>query len=198
MTSLLPLIQDILPMILPASVTVTKAADILPGETGSSETAAATPGVRVISRNAVVGKTDKMCTSILILKPNSSSSVRHHGEQGTCLSLSRHLSYVCTYPQGCAQPSEATPSKPPWEETIIYAVSGKGAILSQPTGDDEEPERHDLDPGDFAFIPAWTEHQAVNDSEVDWHLVIIRSGSHPVEVNLTGWGGAEIKEPPRQ
>ncbi|KAL2174836.1 uncharacterized protein P884DRAFT_279771 [Thermothelomyces heterothallicus CBS 202.75] len=185
MTSLLPLIQDILPMILPASVTVTKAADILPGETGSSETAAATPGVRVISRNAVVGKTDKMCTSILILKPNSSSSVRHHGEQGTCLSLSRHL-------------SEATPSKPRWEETIIYAVSGKGAILSQPTGDDEEPERHDLDPGDFAFIPAWTEHQAVNDSEVDWHLVIIRSGSHPVEVNLTGWGGAEIKEPPRQ
>ncbi|KAL2186434.1 hypothetical protein L209DRAFT_710639 [Thermothelomyces heterothallicus CBS 203.75] len=146
MTSLLPLIQDILPMILPASVTVTKAADILPGETGSSETAAATPGVRVISRNAVVGKTDKMCTS----------------------------------------------------KTIIYAVSGKGAILSQPTGDDEEPERHDLDPGDFAFIPAWTEHQAVNDSEVDWHLVIIRSGSHPVEVNLTGWGGAEIKEPPRQ
>ncbi|KAL2151181.1 hypothetical protein VTH82DRAFT_6279 [Thermothelomyces myriococcoides] len=162
MASLLPLIQDILPMILPASVTVTKAADILPGGAGSNDATAATSGVRVISRNAVVGKADNMCTSILIVKPNSSSSVRHHGEQ----------------------------------ETIIYAVSGKGAILSQPTGDDEQPERHELEPGDFAFIPAWTEHQAVNDSEVDWHLLIIRSGSHPVEVNLTGWGGAEVKKKP--
>ncbi|KAL2163319.1 hypothetical protein VTH06DRAFT_5376 [Thermothelomyces fergusii] len=165
MATMLPLIEDLLPMILPAPVVVTKAADILPSETGSRGSAApAAPGVRVISRDAVVGMTDKMCTSILIVKPNSSSSVRHHGEQ----------------------------------DTIIYAVSGKGAILSQPAGDDEEPERHDLGPGDFAFIPAWTEHQAVNDSEVDWHLLVIRSGSHPAEVNLTGWGGAEIKEPAKQ
>ncbi|KAL2138170.1 hypothetical protein VTI28DRAFT_7358 [Corynascus sepedonium] len=165
MASLLPLIQDILPMILPASVTVTKAAEILPSkseEARGTETGAS--GVRVISRNAVVDETDKMCTSILIVKPNSSSSVRHHGEQ----------------------------------ETIIYAVSGKGSILSQPKGDDDEPERHELEPGDFAFIPAWTEHQAVNNSEVDWHLVIIRSGGRPIEVNLTGWGGAESKEAAKQ
>jgi hypothetical protein len=67
MASLLPLIQDILPMILPASVSVTKATDILPPETqpsegqGGAEGKAA--GVRVISKNAVVDKTDKMCTS---------------------------------------------------------------------------------------------------------------------------------------
>jgi uncharacterized RmlC-like cupin family protein len=79
------------------------------------------------------------------------------------------------------------------QETIIYAVSGKGLLLSQPKGDEEEPERHELGPGDFAFIPAWTEHQAVNESEVDFHLVLIRSGGKPVEVNLTDWGGPESK-----
>jgi uncharacterized RmlC-like cupin family protein len=73
-------------------------------------------------------------------------------------------------------------------------VSGNGSLLSQPKGDDEEPERHALGPGDFAFIPAWTEHQAVNDAEVDFHLVIIRSGGRPVEVNLTGWGGPQAKD----
>jgi hypothetical protein len=64
MASLLPLIQDILPMILPASVTVTKAADILPPETQPTEEAeGAKPDVRVISRHALVDKTDKMCAS---------------------------------------------------------------------------------------------------------------------------------------
>jgi hypothetical protein len=34
----------------------------------------------------------------------------------------------------------------------------------------------------------------VNESESeDFHLVVIQSGSHPVEVNLTDWGGAEVK-----
>jgi uncharacterized RmlC-like cupin family protein len=98
--------------------------------------------------------------TVLIVKPKSSSTVHHHGEQ----------------------------------ETIVYTVSGHGALLSQPKGDDEEPERHELGPGDFAFIPAWTEHQAVNDSESDFHLVIIRSGGRPVEVDLTGWGGPQVKD----
>ena len=79
------------------------------------------------------------------------------------------------------------------QETIIYGVSGNGVILSQPQGDNDEPERHELGPGDFAFIPAWTEHQAVNHSDTDFHLVITRSGGQPVEVNLTDWGGAEVK-----
>jgi uncharacterized RmlC-like cupin family protein len=79
-------------------------------------------------------------------------------------------------------------------ETIIYTVSGNGALLSQPKGDEEQPERHELGPGDFAFVPAWTEHQAVNESEAeDLHLVVIQSGGQPVEVNLTDWGGDEVK-----
>jgi uncharacterized RmlC-like cupin family protein len=72
-------------------------------------------------------------------------------------------------------------------------VSGNGVILSQPQGDNEEPERHEFGPGDFAFIPAWTEHQAVNDADTDFHLVITRSGGQPVEVSLTDWGGPEVK-----
>ncbi|KAK4141326.1 uncharacterized protein C8A04DRAFT_14169 [Dichotomopilus funicola] len=164
MASFLPLIQDILPMILPTSVAVTKAADILPPEPEtraieSENGGTTTTGVKVISRHAVVNMTDSMCTSVLVVKPGSSTSVRHHGEQ----------------------------------ETIIYAVSGKGSLLSQPRGDKEEPERHELGPGDFAFVPAWTEHQISNDSTVDFHLVIVRNGGSPVEVHLTGWGGPEAR-----
>jgi hypothetical protein len=29
--------------------------------------------------------------------------------------------------------------------------------------------------------------------EGDFHLIVIRSGGHPVEVNLTDWGGSEVK-----
>ncbi|KAK3305625.1 RmlC-like cupin domain-containing protein [Chaetomium strumarium] len=168
MASLLPLIQDILPMILPASVAVTKAADILPAQTQPAESESQregeASGLRVICRNALVDKADKMCASVLVVKPNSSSSVRHHGEQ----------------------------------EAILYTVSGNGALLTQPEGDDEKPKRHEIGPGDFAFIPAWTEHQVVNESGVDFHLVVIRSGSKPVEVSLTDWGGPQTREEPQK
>jgi len=78
------------------------------------------------------------------------------------------------------------------KDAIIYAVSGKGVLLSSPKDDEdednEEPERHAIEKGDFAFIPAWTEHQVVNESdEEDLHWVITRSGPQPVEVNLKGW-----------
>ena len=54
-------------------------------------------------------------------------------------------------------------------------------------------KRQDLSPGDFALIPAWTEHQEVNegDEEVTW--IISRSGGTPVVVNLKGWGEGEVK-----
>lgn len=58
-------------MILPASVAVTKAADIFPPESRAIEwengtttaTTTTTPGVQVISRHAVVNMTNSMCTS---------------------------------------------------------------------------------------------------------------------------------------
>ena len=71
-------------------------------------------------------------------------------------------------------------------------MSGKGVLLSTPKDDEdednEEPERHAIEKGDFAFIPAWTEHQVVNESDQeDLHWVITRSGPQPVQVNLKGW-----------
>lgn len=68
----------------------------------------------------------------------------------------------------------------------MYAASGRGAIIS-----DNGEKRQVLGPGDFALIPAWTEHQEVNegDEEVTW--IITRSGGSPEVVNLKGWGGGE-------
>ncbi|KKY16791.1 putative cupin domain-containing protein [Diplodia seriata] len=44
------------------------------------------------------------------------------------------------------------------EDTIIYAVSGHGSIVS-----DNGRTRQALAPGDFALIPAFAQHQEVND-----------------------------------
>ncbi|KAK4132728.1 hypothetical protein BT67DRAFT_443634 [Trichocladium antarcticum] len=127
-------------MILPASVVVAKAADILPPpQTQPSEARRDMSRVQVISRNALVNHSDSMCAT----------------------------------------------------ETIVYAVSGHGALLSHPSDEDGEPARHELGPGDFALIPAWTEHRAVNEARAaDFHLVLVRSGGEPVEVK-TGRGGED-------
>ena len=65
MASLLPIIQEILPMILPTSISVTKASEILPPTLSTAEGNPddAWAGVRVLSRDAVVNKTDKMCVT---------------------------------------------------------------------------------------------------------------------------------------
>lgn len=80
------------------------------------------------------------------------------------------------------------------QEAIVYAASGNGILLTSPDDDGLEPKRHELNKGDFAFIPAWTEHQAVNQSEEeDLMWVVIRTGSSPVEVTLTDWSGPQVK-----
>ncbi|KAB2570567.1 Cupin RmlC-type [Lasiodiplodia theobromae] len=69
------------------------------------------------------------------------------------------------------------------EDTIIYAVSGHGSIVS-----DNGRTRQELGPGDFALIPAFAQHQEINDSDADVVWVITRGGRSPVVVNLDGWG----------
>lgn len=49
-------------------------------------------------------------------------------------------------------------------------------------------KRQDLQPGDFALIPAWAEHQEVNDGDEEVRWIITRSGRNPVVENLSGWG----------
>lgn len=78
-------------------------------------------------------------------------------------------------------------------DAIIYAVTGPGFLLTHSGDEDAEPKRNELSAGDFAFVPPWTEHQMVNetDNEITW--VVIQSASEPLQVDLTEWGGAEIK-----
>lgn len=79
------------------------------------------------------------------------------------------------------------------QDTIVYAVSGHGSLVSSssglPTGKPGDL-RQDLHPGDWALIPAYREHQEVNDGDEDVVWVIVRApGGEPVVVNLEGWGG---------
>ncbi|KAJ4004686.1 hypothetical protein NW766_011417 [Fusarium irregulare] len=131
MASLLPLIAEILPMIMPASANITRAKQLEPTH----------PTVEgpVIERPAVVGKCDNMCVS----------------------------------------------------ETIIYTVSGKGTLIVNEAVN-SELKHHELAPGDFAFVPAWVEHQIKNDSDQDFQLLMIQNGSTPIRADLTDFGGDVI------
>lgn len=66
----------------------------------------------------------------------------------------------------------------------MYAAKGHGAIVSGHDGS----KRHELGPGDFALIPAYAEHQEVNDSDEEIVLIISRGGRIPIVHNLEGWG----------
>lgn len=94
---------------------------------------------------------------------------------------------------------------------MIYAATGQGVLLispavdpvkairadfkgEAPTREEEQPRRIELSPGDFVFVPAWTEHQAVNESNnVDLMWVVTRNGGEPLQVDLEAWGGDAIE-----
>jgi len=71
------------------------------------------------------------------------------------------------------------------EDTIVYASKGHGTIVSE-----GGKQRHDLEPGDWALIPAYAEHQEVNESDEDVVWVIVRGGRIPIVENLSGWGAS--------
>jgi uncharacterized RmlC-like cupin family protein len=72
-------------------------------------------------------------------------------------------------------------------DTIVYAAKGHGAIVSGPDGS----KRQELGPGDFALIPAYAEHQEVNDSDEEIVWIITRGGRNPIVHNLDGWGKSQ-------
>jgi uncharacterized RmlC-like cupin family protein len=74
------------------------------------------------------------------------------------------------------------------QDTIVYAVRGRGTVVSE--GGSKTVV---LEPGDFALIPAFMEHQEVNDGDEEVLWTIVRSGRVPEVVNLTGWGGEPVK-----
>ncbi|TFB02877.1 hypothetical protein CCMA1212_005253 [Trichoderma ghanense] len=77
-------------------------------------------------------------------------------------------------------------------DAIINAVSGIGTLVVK-EGFKGELRHHELKPGDFAFVPAWTEHQIRNDTDQELVWVITQSGPRPVGAILTDWGGQEAK-----
>ncbi|KAK7914977.1 cupin domain-containing protein [Apiospora marii] len=150
--SIFSLLPDILPMILPSAVHVTKAEDLeAQRATGSNS--------GMVRQGAIVGKSDKMCATVLTAKARCASAVHHHGEQ----------------------------------DTIIYAASGTGILMTNP-GNEGELVKHELSPGDFAFVPPWTEHQEVNDTDEDVVWILIRNGPTPLVFYLEDWGGDEAKK----
>ena len=55
-------------------------------------------------------------------------------------------------------------------------------------------KRQELNPGDWAIIPAWAEHQEANEGEEEVVWVIVRGpGGTPLVENLGDWGESERK-----
>ncbi|KAM3415882.1 hypothetical protein BST61_g9384 [Cercospora zeina] len=75
------------------------------------------------------------------------------------------------------------------ENTIVFAFSGHGTIVSE-----GGTTKQHLAPGDYALIPAWAEHQEVNESDEDVVWAIVRSGKEPIVVNLEGGWGSSVEE----
>ncbi len=69
------------------------------------------------------------------------------------------------------------------QDTVVFAFSGHGTIVSE-----GGKKKQQLAPGDYALIPAWAEHQEVNEGDEDVVWCIVRSGREPTVVNLEGWG----------
>ena len=68
----------------------------------------------------------------MIAKPHTSSAVHHHGEQGTL--VSRHSSSVSRHEQlQTPALSKVKPHLTYRTDTIVYAASGRGAIVTNPS-----------------------------------------------------------------
>ncbi|KAJ9603225.1 hypothetical protein H2200_012520 [Cladophialophora chaetospira] len=80
------------------------------------------------------------------------------------------------------------------QDTVVYAVSGYGSLVSSSGKTKDGPfgdVRQDLKPGDWALIPAYREHQEVNDGDEEAVWVIVRAPEGvPVVENLKEWGAS--------
>lgn len=72
----------------------------------------------------------------------------------------------------------------------MYLVSGLSVLLVK-EGFGDNLQRDQLFQGDCVFVPAWTEHQACNETDEDASWLVIQSGSRPVGADLVDWGRAE-------
>ena len=72
------------------------------------------------------------------------------------------------------------------EDTVVYCVRGRGAVVSEGGN-----KRQVLEKGDFALIPAHAEHQEVNDGDDEVEWIITRSGRFPIVENLQTWSRSD-------
>ncbi|EFY91490.1 hypothetical protein MAC_02375 [Metarhizium acridum CQMa 102] len=182
MASFFPLISEILPMIMPAATHVTRAGDLEPK----------CPTVEgpVTVRAAIVDKCDRMSATVLTVRPQSETPVHHNSEQAKIGAAVGSPSWTPGH-VGIGQVSITNMKLHTPADAIMYTVSGTGRLTVN-EGFESELRIHDLGAGDFAFIPAWTEHQVVNGSHVvDLVCVVIHGGPRPVGATLDGWGGDE-------
>ncbi|KLU81055.1 hypothetical protein MAPG_00150 [Magnaporthiopsis poae ATCC 64411] len=218
MASLLPLIQDILPMILPSRIHITRGRDLAPEHhppaTGSS------PEPRLDLPNVGPGPSDAAIASSTT--PNGGADDKS-GTLGNISDLAAALTGGTTGPHEelpraaagkgvvrrdavvnrtdrmCASVLFAGPRSSSAihhnseHDSIIYAASGRGVLATSPAEDDGPPKRYELEPGDFVFVPAWTEHQLINDTDEQVTWVVIQGGPSPIVVDLEEWGGDEVK-----
>ncbi|KAK8061865.1 RmlC-like cupin [Apiospora phragmitis] len=89
--SIFSLLPDILPMILPSAVYVTKAKDLEAQRATSSSSG-------MVRQGAIVGKSDKMCATVLTAKARCASAVHHHGEQDTIIYAASGTGILMTNP----------------------------------------------------------------------------------------------------
>lgn len=97
--------------------------------------------------------------------------------------IKKHVSELTTTIVMIAQPhSSSGIHHHSTQDTIIYAVKGHGAVISE-----GGKTKQALGPGDWALIPAGVEHQEVNegDEEVIW--AITRGGKTAAVENVNGW-----------
>ena len=69
------------------------------------------------------------------------------------------------------------------QDTIVYAISGHGVIISE-----RGAKRCEMKAGDWALIPAGVDHQEVNEGDVEVVWAIIRGGKRAEVVNKEGAG----------
>ena len=104
---------------------------------------------------------------VMLAKPHTASAVHHHGEESSSMLI---ITFSNPWSAKCSP------------DTIVYAARGHGTVVSE-----GGKKRQNLDPGDFALIPAFAEHQEVNDSDEEVLWIITRSGKSPIVENLEGW-----------
>lgn len=75
-------------------------------------------------------------------------------------------------------------------DAIVFLISGTGVFLVK-GGEKDGGQRNSLTKGDLVYVPPWTEHQMLNESDEDSVWLLIQNGARPVGADLKDWGGDE-------